>query len=156
LRARPVEGPFALTIQQSNTHRLYCLNGEAERNGLSRGMGSADARALCPTLKTLPADTQADLRFQNVLVRWAHRYCPWVGLEGTDGLVLDVTGAAHLFGGEEAMVSDMRLRLSRIGLSVQMGLSDTRGASWALARFKEGIASEGKTMEALSTLPVPG
>ncbi|MGI9373731.1 MAG: Y-family DNA polymerase [Hyphomicrobiales bacterium] len=154
LRARPVEGPFALIIQQNNTKRLYCLNSEAEQAGLSRGMGFADAHALCPNLTTLPADTMADMRFQHVLARWAGRYCPWVGLEGWDGLVLDITGSAHLFGGEEAMISDMRMRLMRAGLTACIGLGDSRGGAWALAHFHQGSAAPGQMFDALKTLPV--
>lgn len=154
LRARPVDGPFALTLHQSNTDRVYCLNTQAEDRGLSRGMGWSDARAFCPTLQTQPADLVADQRFLHILARWAKRYCPWVGLEGTDGLVLDITGSSHLFGGEAAMLDDMRLRLTRAGLSVRFGVADTRGAAWGLARYGEGIAEPGLTLGALGRLPV--
>jgi protein ImuB len=95
-----------------------------------------------------------DVRFLHVLRRWATRYCPWVGLEGGDGLVLDITGAAHLFGGEAMMLADMRQRLNRAGLNARIGLGDTRGAAWALAHFGEGRAEVGAPLMALSNLPV--
>lgn len=154
LRARPAEGPFALTLEQANTNRIYCLNRAAERLGLHRGMPYADARAFCPDLQSSPADPTGDERFVHVLRRWATRYCPWVGLEGADGLVLDITGAAHLFGGEAMMLTDMRQRLSRAGLSVQIGLADTRGAAWAMAHYGEGRAEPGQPLAALAQLPV--
>ena len=69
LRARPVEGPFALTLKQSNANRIYCLNAEAERQGLNRGMSYSDARAFCPDLQSRPADPFADQRFQQALRR---------------------------------------------------------------------------------------
>lgn len=148
------DAPFALTLRQSNTEELYCLNRRAEEMGLQRGMSLANARALCPALQTCPADPAADERFLRLLARWAVRYCPWVGLDGRDGLVLDVTGSSHLLGGEDAMLSDMRLRLARTGLSVQAGLADTRGGAWALARSGGGIAPEGRTLERIGHLPV--
>ncbi|WP_282156989.1 Y-family DNA polymerase [Shimia thalassica] len=154
LRGRSVDGPFALTIHQSNTERLYCLNVEAEAQGLSRGMGFSDARAYCPDLQTRPADLQGDQRFLAALLRWAGKYSPWVGYEGNEGLVLDVTGASHLFGGEAGMLGDMRLRLMRAGVDVRIGLADTRGAAWGLARFGEGVAAKGDTGIALAGLPV--
>lgn len=154
LRARPVDAPFALTLHQSNTTRLYCLNRQAEQQGLSRGMGYSDARAFCPDLQSQPAEPQTDQRFQNMLARWATRYCPWVGLEGGDGLVLDITGSAHLFEGEAAMLNDIRQRLTRAGMGVQIGLADTRGAAWALARYGEGIAASGETLGQISKLPI--
>jgi len=154
LRARPCEGPFALTLRQNNAQQVYCLNAEAEARGLQRGMGFSDARALCPELRTLPADPQADGRFLVLLARWAGRYCPWVGLDGPDGLVLDVTGSTHLFGGEAAMLADITARLNRAGLSVCTGLAETRGGAWALARFGGGIAEDGKVLEKIGPLPV--
>lgn len=154
LRVRPVEAPFALTLKQQNAERLYCLNARAERLGLSRGMTLADARAFCPDLLSAPADPVDEARFQHALRRWATRYCPWVGLEGPDGLVLDITGSVHLWGGEGEMMTDMRQRLARAGLSVRLGLADTRGAAWALARHGEGVAPPGEMLAALDDLPV--
>lgn len=154
LRARPIDGPFALTLRQANAERLYCLNPEAGRQGLHRGMPFADARAFCPALQSRPADPAGDARFLHVLRRWATRYCPWVGIEGDDGLVLDITGSAHLFGGEPMMLSDMRQRLNRAGLTARIGLGDTRGAAWALARFGEGRAETGQPLDTLAGLPV--
>jgi len=154
LRVRPVDAPFALTLTQSNAERLYCLNRQAEQQGLHRGMPLSDARAFCPDLRSRPADLPGDARFQHALRRWTTRYCPWVGLEGHDGLVLDITGSAHLFGGEAAMLSDMRQRLLRARISVRIGLADTRGAAWALAHYDEGVAAPGSGLDALAALPV--
>ncbi|WBU59240.1 Y-family DNA polymerase [Paracoccus albus] len=156
LRLRPVEGPFALTLKQDNTDRIHCLNIAAERQRLHRGMAFSEARAFCPDLQSRPADPPSDRRFLMGLRRWATRYCPWVGIEGEDGLVMDVTGSAHLAGGEPAMLDDLRQRLSRVGLAVQIGLGDTRGAAWALARYGEGVAAPGAARAALDPLPVAG
>lgn len=154
LRRRHHEGPFAIIARIKNADRLFCLNDAAEQRGLRRGMGLADARSFCPDLQTVEHRPQVDQGFQNGLVRWAKRYCPWVGKNGVDGLFLDVTGSAHLFGGEDAMLHDMRVRLLRAKLTVRIGLADTIGAAWALARFGEGCADVGKTRQAISALPV--
>ncbi|MEZ5845717.1 MAG: DNA polymerase Y family protein [Geminicoccaceae bacterium] len=156
LRALPLDRPFALTLRNNNTDRIHCLNTAAERQGLYRGMMFSGARALCPDLHSRPADLNGDRRFLGALRRWATRYCPWVGLEGDDGLVMDITGSAHLSGGEAAMLDDLRQRLRRSGLTVQVGLGDTRGAAWALARHGEGVASPGAALAALGPLPVAG
>lgn len=154
LRRQHYEGPFAVVTQIKNADRLLCLNAAAEQRGLRQGMGLADARSFCPALQTVEHKPQADEVFQNGLVRWAKRYCPWVGKNGVDGLSLDVTGSAHLFGGEDAMLHDMRVRLLRSKLTVRIGLADTIGAAWALARFGEGCAETGKTGQAIRALPV--
>ncbi len=117
-------------------------------------MGHSDARAFCPELQSRPADLQADQRFLRMLARWAKRYCPWVGLEGGDGLVMNITGSAHLSGGEATMLADMQSRLARAGIDARVGLADTRGAAWALAHYSEGAASAGGTQKRITALPV--
>lgn len=135
----PVDGTetraFVLTHHEKNTDRIYCLNQAAEAKGLHRGMGLSDARAYCPKLQSQPADRKADATFLHMLARWSKRYCPWVGLDGTDGLVLNIAGAAHLFGGEAQMLDDMRHRLARAGVGARIAAADTRGAAWALTHY---------------------
>ncbi len=154
LRTHPIEAPFVLTLKQNNTERLYCLNRQAEQAGLHRGMSFADARAFCPDLISRPARPDLDARFLSALRRWATRYCPWVSCDGDDGVILDVTGSTHLWDGESGMLADMRARAMRAGLTLRLGVADTRGAAWALAHYDEGIAPEGNTAEVLSSLPV--
>ncbi len=153
LRARPMEGPFALTIMERNANRIYCLNVKAEQLGLHQAMPLSDAHAFCPELHSMPADLHADQQFLLALRRWATRYCPWVGLEGTDGLTLDITGSAHLFGTEIAMIEDMHQRLMRAGLTVRIGLGVSRGAAWALAHYGKTPAPD-DMQAALAALPV--
>ncbi|OWY18112.1 nucleotidyltransferase [Thioclava sp. JM3] len=154
LRARPIEGPFALVLREGNTDRLHCLNAAAEGQGLARGMALSEARAFCPTLQTAPADPAREAQFLETLRRWATRYCPWVGLDGEDGLVLDITGSDHLWGGEEPMMAEMIARLERARITARLGLADTRGAAWALAHFAPGRAAPGARLSALGKLPV--
>ena len=133
LRARPTDAPFALSHRQSNTERVYCLNEAASQHGVQKSMGLGEARVLCPGLQTAGAAPEADARFMQVLARWATQYCPWVAVE-PDGLALDITGSAHLRGGEAPLLEDISTRLARAGLSHRLGLADTYGAAWALAR----------------------
>jgi len=145
LRACPVDGPFALTQRQGNSERLYCLNAAAERAGLHRGMGLADARAFCPELICRPAALDQDAQFLAALRRWATRWCPWVGVDGADGLVLDITGAGHLWGGEAALLADMRACMAAAGVELRLGLGSSRGAAWAFAHYD----GAGRALEAL-------
>ncbi len=154
LRARPVDAPFALSLFDRNSERLYDLCPRAEEAGLQRGMTLVHARSFCPALLTRPADPGADQRFLKLLARWAARYCPWIGLDGRDGLFLDITGSAHLLGGEEPLLDDIRARLARAGLTARLGLADTPGTAWALSHFSEGIAGPGETLARIGPLPL--
>ena len=53
-----------------------------------------------PSLPVVEADSEADRRLLEAIADWCDRYTPLVGLDPPDGLLLDVTGCAHLFGGE--------------------------------------------------------
>lgn len=150
LRLCPSDGPFALFHRHSGTETLSCLNSAAEQAGLYRGMRMADARSFCPDLISRPAEPARDAQFLRGLRRWAERFCPSVGFDDTDGLVLDITGASHLWGGEAAMLADIRARLDRTRISVRLGLAGTRGAAWALAHF----GSDGCAEDDLFSLPV--
>jgi len=154
LRSRPVEGPFALTHRSGQADHLHCLNPAAERRGLRRGMPLADARAICPDLATRPADLPRGIAALSALRRWAGRYAPMVARDGADGLVADITGVAHLFGGEADLRGDLHARLDRAGLSVVSAIAGTRGAAHALARHGGGIIADGALAQGIGPLPV--
>ena len=109
--------------------------------GLAPGMMLADARALLPPLQVHPAEPAADARLLDELITWCERYTPLVaqdrsaGHEAGGALWLDLTGCAHLFGGEAALCADLLARLARQGLAAAAGIADCPGAAWAAARF---------------------
>lgn len=82
-----------------------------------------------------------------------NRYAPWVARDGLDGVMVDLTGSAHLYGGEAGLVQDLQARLGRTGISAQTGIADTVGAAHALARNGSGIAPPGSTLHAIGALP---
>lgn len=154
LRDRPVEGPFALVLRRGGADRLHCLNPAASAGGLARDMTLADARAVCPGLITRPANLAREAAALASLRRWAGRYAPLVATDGPDGLIADITGVPHLFGGERELRDDLHARLSRAGLHVGSAIAGTRGAAHALARHGGGIIADGRLAEAIGPLPV--
>ena len=127
--------------------------------GLEPGMRLADARALLPGLVTRPADPEADRRALGQLALWCIRFTPWSATDGDSGILLDITGCAHLHGGEEATVDGIASRFAAFGIEARLGLADTPGAAWALARFGDGesrIAAPGGARAVLAPLPVEG
>lgn len=153
-RRRPVDGAFALVVRAGNADHLHCLNKEAEIKGLHQGMALADARAICPDLQTRPADLPSERVALDSLRRWASRYSPMIATEGLDALVADISGVAHLFGGEEELRADLDARLARAGLSAVTAIAGTRGAAQALVRHGGGIVPEGRLAEGIGHLPV--
>lgn len=150
---------FAVITEVKNAWRLRDLSPAARSAGLTPGLSLPDARAICPDLTTAPGDAEREAQFLRVLARWADCLSPKVGCAPPDGLSLDITGCAHLFGGEAAMAAHSRDRLADMMVSARIGIADTKGAAWALARFGEGpvtIAPAGETQTTLQALPVEG
>lgn len=117
-------------------------------------MALADARAICPGLATRPADLVREAAALAALRRWAGRYAPMVAGDGADGLIADISGVAHLFGGERALRDDLHARLARAGLTAASAIAGTRGAAHAMARHGGEIVPEGALAEYLGKLPV--
>ena len=92
--------PLVLIAKVESAMRLSAVDVKAARQGLSPGMALADARAMIPVLAVHDADEKADARLLGHIADWCERYSPLVALDGNDGLLLDVTGVAHLFGPE--------------------------------------------------------
>ncbi|WP_274533477.1 DNA polymerase Y family protein [Ensifer sp. LCM 4579] len=133
-RGRPDHPPVVFAARIDNAMRLVALDTLAERIGLKRGQGAAEARAMCPALDVIVADPSADQAFLEGLADWCDRYTPLVALDGKDGLFLDITGCAHLFGGEKALVSDVLSRLFALGVEARATISSSAGLSWAASR----------------------
>lgn len=132
----PLSGPLALTLAGQGGIRLQAVDGLASADGLRPGMLLADARALCPALTAMQADPTTDQAALSRLALWAQRYTPQAATDGADGLILDITGCAHLCGGEEGLLADLGSRLTRAGLTHHMGLADGAAAAWGWARYR--------------------
>jgi protein ImuB len=124
-----------LSRREQNAQRIAALDEQAEALGLKRDMGLADARAMHPALDVVEADPQAERRLLEGLADWCDRYTPLVAFDGDDGLFLDITGCAHLFAGERAMLDDIVSRFFDQGFDVRASVASTAGAAWAAARF---------------------
>jgi len=150
----PVE-VFVVAASIKSAQRITALTDGAARLGLKIGMGLADARAMYPSLPVMDADPEADRRLLEAVADWCDRYTPLVGLDAPDGLLLDVTGCAHLFGGEAALARDLFARLADQGFRARVAIADTVGCAWGVARYgKQGIVPRGETEAAVLALPI--
>jgi protein ImuB len=135
---------------------IHATNRAARMAGARRGVRVVDMRALCPEMKVEYADLAGDEAALGRFAHWTRRWCPWTAADGADGLILDTTGADHLYGGEAAMLIDMETRLSRAGFTARLAVAPTRGAAWALARYGpvRAICAPDEVAERLAGLPV--
>src|SRR4051812_31291387 len=154
-RASAPAETFVVVAPIKGAQRITAVTDGAAQLGLKIGMGLADARAMYPKLPVVEADFEADRGLLEAVADWCDRYTPLVGLDPPDGLVLDVTGCAHLFGGEAALARDLFERLTRQGLRARVAIADTVGCAWGVARYgRPGIVPRGETEAAVLPLPI--
>jgi protein ImuB len=143
---------IAVVEKVKGAMRLAAVDTNALALGLSTGITLADARAVVPDLGVFDADPHADQDWLERLCDGCARYTPMAALDPPHGLVLDITGCAHLFGGEEALADDALDRLERYGMCVRHAFGPTPEAAHALARFPAAPAPD--EASAIRRLPV--
>ena len=147
--------PLVVTALVKSALRIVAMNDAAHALGLRSGMPLADARAMYPALAVAPSDPEADRRLLDAVADWCDRYTPLIGIDAPDGLVLDITGCAHLFGGEAALARDLLARLAAQSLHARAAIADTVGCAHAVARYGAASVVPSKEMRrALLALPV--
>ncbi len=117
----------------------------------------ADARTVCPQIKVAPSDPAGDLDFLEKLSIWAQRWGPWSALDPPDGVLVDISAAAHLFGGEAPLLEDVEAAFAQRKLAVRTAIAPTAGAAWALAHYgpmRSVLASQDTALQRLADLPV--
>ncbi len=150
--------PHALIAETAHGPRVDAVNHAAHDAGVRTGVMLADARSLCPQLQTTPSDAAGDLAFLERLAIWAQRWGPWSAIDPPDGLLVDVTAVAHLFGGEQRLLSDVHERFAVQGVMARGAIAPTAGAAWAMARYspQDGaiLAADEDGAARLAPLPV--
>jgi len=135
------DAPVVLTIEGTHGLLIHAVTKVAAERGARAGARLTDARALDPSLVAVPADPEGDAELVQRLAKWAARWSPLVEVDG-DGLRLDVSGVAHLFGGEHGLVDDVRRCFARMGLTTRVAIAPTAAAAWALAHHAPCICDE--------------
>jgi len=147
--------PFVLRTPSHGRMIITGINAMAFKSGIQTGMVLADARAIYPDLQV--QDDKPDLaeKLLKRLAEWCIRFSPIVAIDLPDGLLIDATGCAHLWGGEEKYLEDISGKLNSRGYNVRLAMADTPGAAWAMARYGNHplIVGKGRTVECLLPLP---
>ncbi len=149
------EAPLAVYGKRGNAELLTAVDDAAERLGLAPGMALAQARAMHPGIEAIEEDAEADSVLLEQIADWCLRYTPLVACDPPDGLLLDISGCAHLYGGEEQLVADLAGRLEAAGFAYRIAIAGSIGAAWAAAHYGEpGRYRCGGERSLLSPLPL--
>ncbi len=169
------EAALIVVDQIKNAWRITHLDEAAERTGLCHHQSLSDARAICPQVDVAYEDIRGDQLLLEAIADWCDRYTPLVSLDAPDGMMPDITGCAHLFGGEKALADELLRRLFLQGFAASGAVASTPGAAWAASRFSTPLSlitedrqqagfeidstaliDSGKEEEALAVLPLAG
>ena len=136
---------------------MTACNAAAVACGARVGIAATQAQALIPGLDVRDADPQGDADALERLSLWAMlRYAPVCQADPPDGLIIDITGAAHLQGGEAALLRDLVTRLESSGIAGRGVIGPTLGAAHAVARYRtdQTLIASGAVDTVLAPLPL--
>jgi protein ImuB len=155
---RVADGALVTWGRTGNRDEIAAACPEARALGILPGMTLARARVLVRGLDVRPADREGDAAWLKRLGLFAaRRWTPRAALSGPDGLWLDLTGVAHLFGGEEQMGARILAFCRRLGFTARIAVAGTAGAAHALARFGDRpllLCPPGDEADLLAPMPL--
>lgn len=147
--------PFVLAAPERGRMLIKAASAAAQALGIEPGLVVADARAILPTLQVFDEEPERADKLLNELAEWSIRYTPIVAVDPPDGLILDISGCAHLWGGERPYLKEIITKLKCSGYHVRAAIADTIGSAWAIARYGQikAIIEPGTQADALMPLP---
>jgi protein ImuB len=146
---------LVITGRRGNAEVLTAVDDAAERLGLAPSLALAQARAMHPGIDAVPEDAGADAALLESIADWCLRYTPLVACDAPDGLLLDISGCAHLYGGERELVADLGCRLENAGFAYSLAIAGTIGAAWAAAHYGRPASHAcGEERSLLAPLPL--
>jgi protein ImuB len=154
-RSREQRAPLVIYGKRGNAELIVAIDDAAERLGLHTSLALAQARAMHPALDAVAEDADADESLLESIADWCLRYTPLVACDAPDGLLLDISGCTHLYGGEHELVADLGERIARAGFAYNIAIAGTIGAAWAAAHFGEPASyPPGEERNLLAPLPL--
>jgi protein ImuB len=156
VRGEGGERALVVTGKRGNVEVLTAVDEAAEQLGLSPGLTLAQARAMHPVINAIAEDAEADAALLESIADWCLRYTPLVACDAPDGLLLDISGCSHLYGGERELVADLSGRLENAGFAYSLAIAGTIGAAWAAAHYGEPASHASSHSSSLASILAGG
>lgn len=147
--------PFVLRAASHGRMVITATNALAEIKGANIGEAIADVKAIIPSLEVMDDSSDPFNKLLKRIAEWCTRFTPIVAIDPPDGLLLDVTGCTHLWGGDHPYLEVIVKKINARGYEVRAAMAETPGIAWAVARFgKEPfVIPNGLHIQALLPLP---
>lgn len=157
-QAEAPPGPLATALPDHGRKVIAAIDEAAHAAGIRPGMTVTKARSLVPELVVADADPDGDLAALRRLALWCSRYSPFVAVDPPQGIWIDISGCAPLFGSERALLRDLHRRIARAGYQLQIAVADTPGCAHAVARHvpagRPVTIETGDQRKAIMLLPI--
>lgn len=147
--------PFVFVVPDHGRFIVTAVSSAAAVQGIEPGMRAADAKAFVHGLKVIDDKPERAAKLLKGIGEWCVRYSPVVAVDLPDGLILEISGCAHLWGGERAYLTEIVSRLKKKGYTVRTAMADTVGAAWAISRFGHITPIIASGEQAAAILPLP-
>jgi len=146
--------PFVIVGQEGQKQVIVAVNRHAQHEGIKPGMPLTHARAVVPHVAVAPAQPAEDAKALTRLATACLRFSPLVSVSAPDSVWIDATGVAHLFGGEQQMLTRIERLLRRSGLTARVAIAPTPGAAWAWSHYGRARIILSHTTDDLDPLPI--
>lgn len=140
---------------------VKAFNKNAFNQGIRMGFNLAQCRIINSDIEVFEDNPEEDYNALLRLTHWAMRYSPSCAVSSYDpyySIIIDITGASHLFGTEQAVLNDIISRFGKLNIEVKAALADNVSSAWAFAfydkRAKQGLVLNGDITEAIDSLPI--
>lgn len=137
------------------------MNKIAFNQGVRRGYNLAQCRVINADINVFDEQSEEEYKSLLRLAHWAMRYSPSCSLIANDPyycLIIDITGASHLLGGEQNVLNDIINRFGKLNIEVKAACADNLSCAWAFAfydkRAKQGLVLEGDIKDYIDRLPI--
>lgn len=151
--AQQRDKPIVFVVKDHGRLIITATNSIVQKKNIHQGVAAADAKAIVPGLIVVDEIPGKAEQLLTAIGEWCIRFSPSVATGLPDGLLLDISGCAHLWNGEEKYLQHIGSQLQRHGYQVRIGIADTIGAAWAAARFcNHKIITPNTQQQALSQL----
>lgn len=146
---------FVLASPERGRSVVKAANSLAVDGGILPGMVVADCKAILPELQVVNYKQGLTEKLLHNIGLWCIRFSPIVAVNIPDGLIIETTGCAHLWGGEEKYLKHIIERIEKIGYAAKASIASSIGCAWAVARFgnNKSLIKKENIEQALSSLP---
>ncbi|GAA4299697.1 DNA polymerase Y family protein [Compostibacter hankyongensis] len=133
--------PFVLAAPEQGRMKVTAVSAAARAEGIAPGRVVADCRAILPELRVFDDRPEQAGKLLYALAEWGLRYTPVAAVDPPDGLLLDISGCPHLWGGEQLYLEALTGELEGYGYHVRAAIADTMATAWAVSRYGQQRAT---------------